>query len=318
MTAYARIDAGLVLLSGSASHESRASTLSRAVIDGLIVNSLADDDPLLPIAIARRLPLAVIDQPDPARLAELGAPNSPWIGIDDQASAAAIAAHVLSVGHRRLAVVSFGLHRRPTRGFVDERIQSAATYAVTRRRLAGYRQAAADAGLEWARVPVFQCTDSTIAEGAAGAAAVLATTPRPTALLCLSDRLAEGAMQAAAHLGLCVPEDLSIAGFDDAPSAANLNLTTNSQPSRHKGELAADALLGLLEGSQVDPKQTLPTNVIARGSTRSPLNPRRRLVTVRTPRNPKSALGPSDAACATGSRLKERRGGGACREDVGH
>ena len=265
-------DAGLVLLSGSATHESRASTLSHAVIDGLIINSLAADDPLLPIAIARRLPLAVIDQPDPTRLAELGAPNSPWIGIDDHAGAATVVQHLLWLGHRRLAVLAFGLHRSPTRGFVDERSQANPSYAVTRHRLAGYRQAAARASVNWACVPVFQGTDSTIAEGEAGAVAVLATTPRPTAVLCLSDRLAEGALRAAARLGLRVPEDLSIAGFDNAPSAADLELTTISQPSRHKGELAAAALLRLLEASPVDPLQTLPTELIVRGTTGPPAN----------------------------------------------
>lgn len=269
-------DAGLVLLSGSATRESRASTLSDAVIDGLIVNSLAADDPLLPIAIARRLPLTIIDQPDPARLAELGAPNSPWVGIDDQASACEVAQHLLALGHRRLAVVCFALHRRPTRGFIDERTQAAATYSVTRHRLAGYRQAAMRAGLEWSRVPVFQGIDSTIAEGEAGATAVLATTPRPTALLCLSDRLAEGALRAAVRLGLRVPEDLSIAGFDNATPAAGLGLTTISQPTRRKGQLAASALLDLLDGSPVDPLQTLPTELIARGTTGPPpiLEPR--------------------------------------------
>ncbi|MBV8915926.1 MAG: LacI family DNA-binding transcriptional regulator [Acetobacteraceae bacterium] len=260
-------DAGLVLLSGSATSEARASALTRAVIDGLIVNSLATDDPLLPVAIARRLPLVVVDQPDPARLAELGAPGSPWVGIDDEGSAAAVAEHVLSLGHRRLGVVCFGLYRAPTRGFVDVRAQSAATYAVTRRRLVGYQQAVARAGVDWAQVPVFQGIDSTIAEGEAGAGAVLTMTPRPTALLCLSDRLAEGALRAAARLGLRVPEDLSVTGFDDAPSAAALGLTTISQPNRRKGALAASALLHLLDGSPVEALQALPTELIARGTT---------------------------------------------------
>jgi DNA-binding LacI/PurR family transcriptional regulator len=263
-------DAGLVLLSGSAGREPRAPTLTSAVIDGLIINSLAADDPLLPIAIARRLPLVVVDQPEPARLAELGAPTSRWIGIADYTSASLAAEHVLSLGHRRLAVVTFGLHRQPTRGFVDERDQAAATYAVTRLRLAGYRDAATRAGLNWSHVPVFQGTDSTITEGEAGTVSVLATTPRPTAVLCLSDRLAEGALRAAAGLGLRVPDDISILGFDDAPTAAGLNLTTIRQPHRRKGQLAAAGLLQLLEGGAVEPLQTLPTELILRGTTGPP------------------------------------------------
>jgi DNA-binding LacI/PurR family transcriptional regulator len=265
-----RARAGLVLLSGSTSRESRIGALTGAVIDGLIVDSLAADDPLLPVAIARRLPLAVIDQPDADRLAALGAPDSPWVGIDDRAAAAAVAGHVLELGHRRLAVVCFGLHRRPRRGLVDERAQAAATYAVTRRRLNGYRDAVRRAGLHWSQVPVVQGTDSTIAEGERGAATVLAATPRPTALLCLSDRLAEGAVRAAAGLGLRVPKDVSVAGFDDAPLAAGLGLTTVRQPHRRKGQLATSALLSLLGGGPAAPVQTLPTELVVRRSTAPP------------------------------------------------
>src|SRR5205085_12221514 len=143
-----------------------------------IVDALAADAPALPVAIARRLPLAVVDQPDADRLAELGAPFSPWVGIDDRAATAAAADHVLGLGHRRLAVVCFGLYRHPRRGLVDQRTQAGATYAVTRRRLAGYHDAARGAGVDWSRVPVVQGTDSTVAEGERGAATVLATRPR--------------------------------------------------------------------------------------------------------------------------------------------
>jgi len=259
--------AGLALLPGSATARSRVAALTGALIDGLIVNSLAADDPLLMTAIARKLPLAVIDQPGPDTLAELGAADTAWIGIDDRMAAAAVAEHVLSLGHRRLAVVSFGLNRRPARGAVDERAQAAASYAVTRDRLAGYRDAVRRAGVDWSRVPVIQGTDSTIAEGEAAAAAALAADPRPTALLCLSDRLAEGALRAAAGLGLSVPEDLSIAGFDDALPAAGLNLTTVRHPHRRKGALAARALLRVLDGSSAPSAQRLPAALIVRGST---------------------------------------------------
>jgi DNA-binding LacI/PurR family transcriptional regulator len=266
---------GLVLLPGSATAGSRVAALTRAIIDGVIVNSLADDDPLLPVAIARRVPLVVIDQPDPARLTELGAPASPWVGIDDRRASAALAEHVLSLGHRRLGVVSFGLYHLPTRGLVDEHVQAAATYAVSRRRLAGFREAALRAGLDWKQMPVAQGTDSTIEEGEAGAASLLAISPRPTALLCLSDRLAAGALRTAARLGLRVPEDLSIAGFDDAPPAAGLGITTIRQAHRRKGELAAQALQRLIDRSEPDSIVTLPTELIQRTST-GPAPPTRR------------------------------------------
>jgi len=262
--------AGLLLLPGSATSEGRAAAVTGAVIDGLIINSMAADEPLLATAIARQLPLVVIDQPEPARLLELGASASPWIGIDDRSAAQHMAEHLLALGHRRLGVVCFGLHRAPVRSLVDEGVQAAATFAVSRQRLAGFRDAAVRADLNWSEVPVAQGTDSTVEEGAAGAATVLATRPRPTALLCLSDRLAEGALHTAARLGLRVPEDLSIAGFDDAPPAAALGLTTIRQPTRRKGELAMRALLRALDDTSVEPAQTLPTQLIVRASTGPP------------------------------------------------
>jgi DNA-binding LacI/PurR family transcriptional regulator len=124
-------------------------------------------------------------------------------------------------------------------------------------------------------MPVFQGTDSTPEEGEAGALAILTSaapgpgSARPTALLCLSDRLAEGALRAARSLGLRVPEDLSVVGFDDAvPTAAALGLTTVRQPNRGKGEQAAHALLGLLDGTgPTGPRPPLPTEFVVRGST---------------------------------------------------
>ena len=262
--------AGLLLLPGSSDHQRRTAAVTGAVIDGLIASSVSDDDALLHTVIIRRLPLVVIDQPNPDRLAELGA-AAPWVGIDDQAAAAAAAAHLLQLGHRRLGVVSFGLSRGRSAGFADQDAQAAATYAVTRRRLAGYRAAVERHGIDWTAVPVWAGTDSTADQGDAGATAVLARTPRPTALLCLSDRLAEGALRAAARLGLLIPNDLSIVAFDDAvPLAATLNLTTVRQPSRDKGQYAAQALLDLLAGHQVPPDQLLPTELVIRRSSDHP------------------------------------------------
>jgi DNA-binding LacI/PurR family transcriptional regulator len=266
-----RAGTGLLLASGSGhTGGPAAGTVRTALIDGLIVASLSDDDPVLPVAVARRLPLVVLDQPDAAAVRGHDGEHPPWIGVDDRGAAAAAARHLLDLGHRRLGVVSFALGRPPVRALVDERAQAATSYAVTRRRLAGYRDAARDAGLDWGAVPVVTGTDSTAAEGAAAAAALLARSPRPTALLCLSDRLAEGALQAAARVGLRVPADVSVVGFDDGEPAGRLGLTTVRQPHRHKGELAAAALLDLLAGGRPEPVRHLPTELVVRSSTGPP------------------------------------------------
>jgi DNA-binding LacI/PurR family transcriptional regulator len=260
---------GLLLLPGSADPDRRSAAISAAVVDGLLASSLADDDPVLATVVGRRLPLVVVDQPRPAHLARV-APGTPWIGVQDRPAAAEAAEHLLALGHRRLAVVCFGLHRGPRPGLVDLADQQHVTYAVSRDRLTGYRDAAERYGLDWSRVPVHQGTDSTPEEGEAGALAVLTCTPRPTALLCMSDRLAEGALRAARHLGLHVPADLSVVGFDDAvPTAGVLGLTTVQQPHRVKGEKAGAAILALLAGTHpID--QLLPTKLVVRASSTPP------------------------------------------------
>ena len=126
---------GLLLVPGSTPTERNVAAVAGAVIDGLVVFSLADDDPLLRPALARQLPLVVIDQPDPSAFQDTsGDGTTPWVGIDDQTAAAGAAAHLLALGHRHLGVISFGLAPRGFRGMADEAAQQRATYAVTRRR----------------------------------------------------------------------------------------------------------------------------------------------------------------------------------------
>lgn len=262
---------GLLLLPGSVDPARRASAVSGAVVDGIIASSLAEDDPLLQTVVDRRLRLVVVDQPSPSVLAMLTQDAIPWIGIDDRAAAFRLAEHLVLLGHRQLGVVSFALRLGTPTGFASPSDQDAATLSVTKNRLAGYRAAAERHGIDWTRVPVSQGVDSTPAEGEKGALAVLSTTPRPTALICLSDRLAEGALIAAARLGLRVPEDLSVVGFDDAPHLADrLALTTVHQPSRLKGQYAAQALLTLIRGTTVDPIPHLDTTLVVRQTTQPP------------------------------------------------
>ena len=259
--------AGLLLVPGSADPGGRVGAISAAVIDGLLIFSMADDDPLVDAAIARRLPTVVVDEPEPATLAGRGGPVPCWVGVDDTAGATAAARHVLELGHERLAVITFSLHRGQRRGRVSDQEQRAATYAVTRRRLEGYRGAVTAAGLNWSGVPVMAGVTSSVQEGVAAAAALLELGPAPTAILCQSDRLAEGAMQEVRRRGLDVPGDVSVVGFDDADTAAGLGLTTVRQPNRGKGETATRALLGLMQGREVEPIQVLDTELVARVST---------------------------------------------------
>jgi DNA-binding LacI/PurR family transcriptional regulator len=260
---------GLLLIPASAAPDRAAASVTGAVIDALIVGSLADDDPLLTIALGRPLPTVVIDEPYPDRLVVVAGDRRvpAYVGIDDRAAARSAAEHVIELGHQRIGIVAFGLHRASTDGLIPAADRAAATFAVTRQRLLGYRDATDAAGIVWSSVAVAAGPSSTVRDGCQRAGRVLDRQPRPTALLCLSDALAEGAMQAAGLRGLTVPDDLSVVGFDDAAPARTLGLTTVAQPAFEKGVTAARILLALIAGNPSPEPRWLSTELVVRSSS---------------------------------------------------
>jgi DNA-binding LacI/PurR family transcriptional regulator len=108
--------------------------------------------------------------------------------------------------------------------------------------------------------------------GREAAHALLSLEPRPTAILCLSDQLALGAIEAAKERGLSVSEDLSVAGFDDVPEAATSTppLTTVHQDHIEKGELAGRLLVAQLREEETQDTNVLLARLVVRGSTGRP------------------------------------------------
>jgi DNA-binding LacI/PurR family transcriptional regulator len=222
---------------------------------------------LLAAALGRELPTVVVDQP----LKE----GVPFVGVDDEVAARKAAEHLLDLGHRRFAVVSFALSPDGREGIADPGRQEVVTFRVSRLRLRGYRTALEDAGLHWPEVPVYECPSSTRDLGRRAAEALLSSEPRPTALLALSDQLALGTVEVAKERGLSVPGDLSLVGFDDVPSAASASppLTTVHQNHAEKGLLAGQILVSRLREEEGPSVKSLPTRLAVRGST-APLRQR--------------------------------------------
>jgi LacI family transcriptional regulator len=113
-----------------------------------------------------------------------------------------------------------------------------------------------------------------ISDGFAAATTVLAGPDRPTALICANDRVAVGAVLAANRLGLSVPSDVSVVGYDDDENLAGPMvpaLTTIALPHRRIGELAVRWVLDALEGSPDRPGTVLvPCPVVVRESVAAP------------------------------------------------
>ncbi len=253
---------GLLLVGGPADDldpaAPRGAPVQRAPVDGFILQSFADDDPLFRAALARRLPTVVADDPAASEL--------PCVAIDDAGAAQNALEYLLALGHRHIGVLSLELTLDASGGLAGPERRSRARYRAARERLAGYGRALEAAGLAWDRdALVFESLDNTVAEGKRGAALLWAQRPRPSALLAMSDQLAFGALAFAAEAELAVPGELSVVGFDDVPSAARS--APAHQPTIRKGREAGRLLLAALRGEPAPGCLWLPTELIVRGSS---------------------------------------------------
>ncbi|MFD0690347.1 LacI family DNA-binding transcriptional regulator [Actinomadura fibrosa] len=267
-------DVGLTLIpappESPSAGEWASDAVRRAVVDGFLAYSLSDDHPGVVAARARGLPLVVVDEPEPRP-----GDGVPFVYVDDRDGARQAAAHLAGLGHRRVAVLADRLAADGRSGPADGARLGAVTYAVVRHRLAGYL----DALPAGSRPPVVECGGNSAELGRAAALGLLAGPPeeRPTAILAITDRLAEGALAAARELGVAVPGELSVVGFDDLPPAAAAvpPLTTVRQPLVRKGEVAARMLLDLIAGAApgaggAPERVRLPAELVVRSTTAPP------------------------------------------------
>jgi DNA-binding LacI/PurR family transcriptional regulator len=195
-----------------------------------------------------------------------GGPSVPGLGlvsIDNRAAARAVGALAFA-GARRPAVVSLPTSRQRASGICRASDITGVSFAVTRHRLEGYRDAAEDAGLAWRDVPVGVCSDNDTAEAEAVAAALLASPDSPDAIAVMSDKQAAGVVRAIGAAGRAIPDDVAVTGFDDVPLASELGLTTVAQSLRDQGATCARAALG----DEVS-AHTASWSIVRRGSTRA-------------------------------------------------
>jgi LacI family transcriptional regulator len=201
--------------------------LLRAGLDGVLLAPPACDQPVLLDMIERqRLPYARIT------------PHSDLdrglvVAMDEVAAGHTVAAHILSLGHRRVGI-----------------ILGDPSHAASRGRLEGYRQAFQDAAVTIDDALV-GTGDFTYDVGYRVALELLDRPVRPTAILAQNDDMAVAAIAAARDLGLSVPQDLSVAGFDNSEVSRTAwpPLTTVHQPVREMAWDAANRLIAALDGA---------------------------------------------------------------------
>jgi DNA-binding LacI/PurR family transcriptional regulator len=196
---------------------------------------------------------------DPVRARDIPAvalghdPHDCYVRHDDRDGGEQIMRHVIDLGHERIGLIS-----------VPENIN----YGISER-LEGMRAVTDAAGLDLDRFPMAY-GDWSIESGATAAAAILDQHPEITALMCLNDRMAMGAIQQARAMGRSVPHDLSVTGYDDIPSAAVFapSITTINQKARTQGQAAARMLFDLLNGQPAIPVKLRPELVVRESSIR--------------------------------------------------
>lgn len=224
--------------------------IRRASVDGFISLGLTSNDRAFDVLDRIGIPTVLIDSD--------GSADHPAVNVDDEGGAQAAARHLLDLGHSRLAIIVLP----------PARAQATSTPTAARR-LAGYQAALAEAG---APPPHIVVAGTSVAAGQRAFESFPKGTRRPTAVLAMSDMAAIGVMAAARAVGMAVPDDLSVVGFDDVPAAAWTNppLTTVRQPIVEKGRLAARLLIQRMKGKAVESPAPLPTELVVRNSTSKP------------------------------------------------
>jgi DNA-binding LacI/PurR family transcriptional regulator len=232
-----------------APEDSQGRLLRSQRVDGVVYLSGTGTMPLSIYELARSGPVVLVDEQIPGM-------DMPAVVCDSRRGARGVASYVLEQGHREIAVLG-----------------GPPALWTAQQRLAGYREALAGAGIDPDTVPVL-AGNYRMESGRALAEKALTTSTgtRPTALLCANDLMAIGAMEYCREAGLCLPEDVSIVGFDDLPIASLLSpkLTSVRQPAEEMGYRAATLLLDLLEGGVGENPDALEPSIVLRDSVTIP------------------------------------------------
>lgn len=232
------------------SHAADIQALIDRQVDAMLYATMFHRSVTLPKSL-RALPTVLIDSTDPTG-------GTPSVVPDEVGGAVAAVEHLVEYGHTRI-------------GFLNNDDDVPATHG----RLAGYRHVLEQHDLPFAPDLVLSAPSETL-PGYRMALGMLDRPDRPTALFCYNDRIAMGAYRAAAELGLTIPDDLSIVGFDNQELIAeNLfpGLTTVALPHYEMGAWATETLVRMLNDDSwagADEPTLLRCPLVVRASVATP------------------------------------------------
>jgi LacI family transcriptional regulator len=225
------------------------SMLLERQVDGVLLVPASPSSRSVRLLRGKGIPVVVLDR-------RVRVPQVDVVRGDSEAGAFELVRHLIGLGHSRIAVLG-GPPKVSTS--VD--------------RIAGYRRALAAAGIGVDRELV-RNGGYNVAAGYSMASEVLALSPIPSALFAANNFIAAGALTALRHVGLKVPDDVSVVAFDDLPTnwLADPFLTVAAQPAYELGQRAAELLLDRIsgDGQRVARSVVLPVEVIVRRSSGPP------------------------------------------------
>lgn len=229
--------------------------IENAAVDGFITIGLEQEKSAMKFIRQRGVPFVTVDT-DPVE-------GIPAINVDDENGAVAIMDYILAQGHRKIAIVGI---RSGKEGRYLEYV------GTLKNRMNGFRTSLRSNNLDFDSNDILflESKSTTLSGGEEVLEQIQSSSFNPTAIITMSDIIAVGIMSRAKELGIKIPEEYSITGFDDIPLARLVTppLTTISQPICKKGKTAADILVNLIQGNEVQQKTVLPTKLIIRNSVR--------------------------------------------------
>ena len=239
---------GVYLSSTGGQREKEVDALVRLAdqaVDGLLMITNQPDDGTLAALLAQHRNVVLLDENIPGV-------TVPRVFVENTIGSARVTQHLIDMGHRDIAVIA----------------GPEALFSVGER-LAGVTEALEAGGVPMRPDWLF-CGSYSRQFGYEAALEIARLTPRPTAIIALSDYIAIGVLQALRQLDLSVPEDISLVGFDDMPFAELIDppLTTIRQPIEEMGRVGFSRLLAVLNGEAVPPVTRLPIELVVRQSVR--------------------------------------------------
>lgn len=241
--ALAERDLDLVVTASSRGGEDEVAGVKRLIdggrVDGVIVPRTLWDDPRVDHLLAQGVPFVAHGRT--RRAAEHA-----WHDVDGEAAIMEAMDRLYGFGHRRIAFLG-----------------APQTYSFARYRLAGYQRFLAEHDIRQEQ-ELIAAAPATVEAGAEAAASLMSLGLPPTAIMCATDRLAYGALQAIRAAGLEPGRDVSVIGYDDLMASAHQTppLTTMRQSIRDEGRVLVDALVAVINGEKPQRHQDLACAVL--------------------------------------------------------